>query len=229
MWGICEDNRLKIGVGLSFYEDLESLKHTMPTYTSHVDYVFAIDGRYSFFEGNDFSSQETQDYVKSFPNVIYEQFVGMEHDKRQKYVDLASKYKCDALFIIDSDEGILEANWDLFYKSVEERIKQYPSENFFGVDFRYTPPDFKPAEFCPYPRIWARPQECSYYKAHCIFRGLQGLTRSSSQTPKIEGLKMFAGDNFRSDEYLRSISAYQQKMIDHEIPIRHALRDNKVF
>jgi len=214
-------------VGLCFYEDLESLKHTLPTYVNDVDYVFAIDGRYSLYEGNDFSSQETQDYVKSFPNVIYEQFIGMEHDKRQQYVNLAAKYKMDALLIIDSDEGILEANWDLFYKSAEERFKQYPSENFFGVDYRYTPPDFKPTEYSPYPRVWARPEECEYYRAHCIFKSRVGggPVRSSSLTPKIDGLKMFAGDDYRSNEYLRSISKYQSKMLDYELPIRHALRD----
>lgn len=214
-----------IGVGLSFYGDLESLKRGVPTYTDKVDYIFAIDGRYSLFDGPDYSSQETIDYLKQFPNVILKQFVGMEHDKRQQYVNLAAEYKCDYLLIIDSDEYILpDADWDLFLENCDKVTKAHPSENFFGVNFRYTPEGYKREEFSPFPRLWARPEECSYYKTHCIFKGKSGSPlRSSSGGPRIEGIKMAMGDNLRSQEYLKSVSEYQRKMLDYEIPIRNSL------
>lgn len=222
---------MNIDVGLCFYNDLESLKHSVPTYQEHVDKIFAIDGRFEYFESDkDYSDPEVVEYLESFDNVILDKFVGMEHDKRNRYVKLAGENNADALLIIDSDDYVLEADWDLFYKSAEERIKQYPNENFLGVDFRYTPEGYQPIQFTPYPRLWARPNECEYYKAHCIFRGKNGgPVRSSARVPKIEGIKFASGDDYRSQEYLTKISKYQGKMIDYEIPIRHALRDHGVF
>ena len=223
---------MNIDVGLCFYNDLESLKHSVPTYQEHVRYIHAVDGRFQDFESDkDYSDPEVIEYLKSFDNVKTDRFVGVEHDKRNRYVKLAAKYKADALLIIDSDDYVLEAAWDLFYKSVEERIKQYPNENFFGIDFRYTPPNFKPVEYTAIPRLWARPSECEYYKAHCIFKSNigGGPLRSSDTAPKILGIKCASGDDYRSEEYLNKISKYQGKMIEYEIPIRHALRDNKVF
>jgi len=114
----------------------------------------------------------------------------------------------------------------LFYKSAEERFKQYRLDNFFGVDFKVTPPGFEPAEYSPYPRVWARPEECEYYRAHCIFKNRSTMVRSSAYAPKIEGLMFASGDNYRSDEYLNKICKYQGKMLSYELPIRHALRDN---
>lgn len=214
-----------IGVGLSFYGDLESLKRGLPTYADKVDYIFAINGRYSFFDGPDYADDGSEEYLKQFPKVILKRFVGMEHDKRQQYVNLAAEYDCDYLLIIDSDEYVLpNADWDLFKKNCDIITKAYPSENFFGVNFRYTPDDYKREEFSPYPRLWARPGECSYYKTHCIFQGKNGgPLRSSAKAPRIEGIKLAMGDNLRSNEYLKSVSQYQQKMLDYEIPIRKSL------
>ena len=218
---------LYIDVGLCFYNDLGSLKHSVPTYQENVRKIHAIDGRFQWFESDkDYSDPEVIEYLQSFDNVEISQFVGLEHDKRNQYVKLAGENKADALLIIDSDDYVLEADWDLFYKSAEERIKQYPTENFFGVEFRYTPPNYPRPEYTPYPRLWARPNECEYYKAHCIFRGKNGgPTRSSSRTPKIDGLRFASGDDYRSTEYLQKISKYQGRMISYEIPVRHALRD----
>ena len=218
---------MNIDVGLCFYNDLNSLRNSLPTYVNHIRKIYAIDGRFADFESDeDYSTEETINYLKQFKNVEISQFVGTEHDKRQQYVDLAAKNKADALLIIDSDELVLEANWDQFYKSAEERIKQYPNDNFFAVDFRYTPEGFKPEEYSPLPRLWARPNECKYYRAHCIFQGKDGgIIRSSAFAPKIEGIKFTSGDNFRSREYLDKIVSYQRKMLDYELPIRHALRD----
>lgn len=220
------NHKIKIGVGLCFYNDLESLKRGMPTYAPFVDYVFAIDGRFEYFKGDDYSSEETANYVRSYPNVIYERFIGMEHDKRQRYVDLAVKHQCDFILIIDSDEYILTADWDLFKENVVKVSKLYPGNNFFGIMNKYTPDGFKPEDYSPYPRLWARPQECEYWKAHCIFRNKSygNPVRSSSGGPIVEGLKMAAGDNMRTPEYLKAISEYQRRMLDYEIPIRQSLR-----
>ena len=211
---------MKLGTGLIFYNDLQSLKRGIPSFIDGVDQVYAIDGRFSLYSGKDYSEPEVIEYLKSFDKVIIDQFIGMEHDKRQRYVNLAKENKCDAIFIIDSDEYILEADWELFKKNIEIKAREYPNQNFFGVNFRYTPTEFYPPEYSPYPRVWIRPEECSYFKAHCIFQGKQGITRSSAGGPVIEGMKMTGNDDLRSKEYLNSVCKYQEKMLEYEIPIR---------
>jgi len=218
---------MKIGVGLCFYEDLDSLKRCLPLISPNVDYIFAIDGRFSLLEGNDFSSQETQDYVKSFPNVIYEQFVGMEHDKRDKYVRLCEKYNCDVLFIHDSDEFALpETDWTLFKKSIEDNIKKHPNLHYFSIDMLYTPPDFKGTpEYTPYPRVWVNLKNLGYYKCHNLFSNGVSVTKSGgSPLVRLEGMKMAMGDDLRSHEYLDKVCKYRDKLLEYEQPIREAYR-----
>lgn len=219
-----------IAVGLCFYNDLESLKRGVPTYADDVDYIFAIDGRFSLYDGPDYSTPETVEYLKSFPNVIYDQFIGMEHEKRQRYVELCKKHNIDYLLIIDSDEYILtNADWKTFKGNAEKANLEHPNDNFFGIDFRYSQESIKPELFSPFPRLWIRPQECEYYKTHCFFKNRSGVVRSSSYAPKVEGIRMGLGDELRTPEYLNSISRYQGKMLDYEIPIRHELRGQKVY
>lgn len=220
------NDKIKIGVGLCFYKDLASLKRGLPTYAPFVDHVFAIDGRFSYFSGDDYSEPETIDYLNSFDNLIYERFIGMEHDKRQRYVDLAAKHGCNFLLIIDSDEYVLQADWDLFKENAVEISKAYPGDNFLGVLVRYTPEGFIPEEFSNYPKLWARPEECEYYKAHCIFKNKNygGVVRSSSNCPTVGGIRLDWNDKLRTTEYLKGIHDYQQRMLSYEVPIRERLR-----
>ncbi|HSA75491.1 MAG TPA: hypothetical protein VLE21_04815 [Candidatus Nitrosocosmicus sp.] len=208
---------MKIAVGYCYYNDVESIKRGIPTFVNSVDYVFAIDGKFSLREGEDYSNDGSTEYLEQFKNVIIRKFVGMEHDKRNQYLDLAREYEIDVLLIIDSDEYVLEADWDLFRKNLEN-VK----ENISGVKFYYNEKDWT-----PYPRIWKRPNEIRYYKTHNIFR-VQGNLIRSPVVKHVEGISMGMGDDLRSDEYLKGTSEYQRKMLDYEIPIRHALRDGKL-
>jgi hypothetical protein len=216
---------IKIGIGLCFYEDLQSLKRCLPLISPHVDYIFAIDGRFSLCEGNDYSSKETQDYVKSFPNVVYEQFIGMEHEKRNRYVRLAAEYGCDVLMVHDSDEFVIEdrTDWDKFKKDIEYKLERYPRLHFFSIEMLYTPPEFHPPEYTPIPKLWTHLDILEYYKCHNIFRNIQtGETCRAGETHLvvIDGLKQAWDDKLRSQEYLDQVCKYQGKMLDYEIPLR---------
>jgi len=213
--------KMKFAVGLCFYNDLESLKRGLPTYADKVDHIFAIDGRYSLFDGDDYSTQETIDYLKSYPNVILDRFVGYEHDKRNRYLALCDKHKVDFLLIIDSDEYVEKgADWKTFKRNCIESAKNHPEENFFGVDYNYSP-KMDEANYSPYPRLWARPSDVEYHTAHCIFK-VKGNSprRSSSSVPKIAGLTMCGDDDLRDVFYRNSVRKYQERMIEYEIPFR---------
>lgn len=217
-----------IGVGLCFYNDLDSLRRGMPTYANEVDYIFAIDGKFSLLAGDfkDYSEPEVADYVKSYPNVIYEKYMGLEQDKRQKYVDLAVKYKCDFLLIIDSDEYIEWVSWKLFLKNAVAMALKHPEENWFGVQIRMTPNNITPVLYDIYPRLWARPEETEYYKCHCMFRlkDQSRVLKSSSLSIPVSGMKIGWDDELRTTQYIESILAYQFWLMRYEQPIKEELR-----
>lgn len=211
---------MKIGVGYCYYNDIESIKRGITTFVNNVDYVFAIDGRFSLRDGDDFSTDGSTEFLEKYKNVIIEKFVGMEHDKRQRYIELCKKYDIDVLLIIDTDEFVLEADWLTFKQNLIENLES--PENIHGVKFYYNEKDWT-----PYPRIWIRPNEISYYKTHNIFRVQGNLIRSPVVKP-IFGISMGMNDNLRSEEYLKKTSEYQKKMLDYEIPIRQDYRNGKL-
>ena len=211
---------MKIGVGYSYYNDLESIKRGFPTFVNDVDFIFAIDGRYSLRDGSDYSDDGSTEYLAQFPNTIIRKYIGMEHDKRQQYVNLAQEMGVDFIIIIDSDEFVFNADWKLFRDNLS-KLKD-STDYIHGVKFYYNEKDFT-----PYPRIW-RVGKVKYYKTHNIFDVDGSLIRSPPNLKTVDGISMGMDDNLRSEEYLKATSEYQKKMLDYEIPIRHALRDGKL-
>ena len=204
---------MKTAIGYSYYNDLEPIKRGIPTFINEVDYVFAIDGRFSLREGPDYSDDGSTEYLSGFPNVLFRKFVGMEHDKRQQYIEMAKEHNISVLIILDTDEYIVEADWPLF-KSNLEKLLDNP-QNMHGLECYYNATDTT-----PYPRIWVRPQEISYYHAHCIFNVNGQIMRSPSAIKSVKGVKMRMDDTLRDEEYLKKTSEYQGRMIEYEKPIR---------
>ena len=203
---------MKIGIGYCYYNDVESIKRGIPTFVNDVDYIFAIDGKFSLREGSDYSIDGSTEYLESFDNVIIEKFVGMEHDKRQKYIDLAVKHKVDVLIIIDSDEYVSEADWPLFKQNLEKILDS--NENIHGVNF------FTDNNITQYPRIWIRPHQIKYWNAHCLFEVNGNVMRSPKSLEPVLGITLKMDDSMRSEEYLKETSNYQYKMISYEKPFR---------
>jgi hypothetical protein len=212
-------HKITIAIGYSYYNDLESIKRSIPTFINNVDFVFAIDGRYSLREGTDYSDDGSTEYLSQFPNVIIKKFVGMEHDKRNQYVELAEELDVDYLIILDTDEFILEPDWETFRENLYQLRNS--QNKIHGIKCWYAQ-----NEWTPYPRIW-RVGHVRYYKTHNIFNVDGSLIRSPPNLKTVEGVSMGMDDNLRSEEYLKKSSEYQRKMLDYEIPIRHALRDGK--
>ncbi|UVF62278.1 glycosyltransferase [Nitrososphaeria virus YSH_462411] len=213
-------HKITIGVGYSYYNDLESIKRSIPSFADNVDFIFAIDGRYSFRDGSDYSDDGSTEYLSGFPNTIIRKYVGMEHDKRQQYVEMAEEMELDFLIIIDSDEFIFDADWETF----RENLYQLRNSNQYihGIKCYYNSKDWT-----PYPRIW-KVGKVKYYKTHNIFDVDGSLIRSPPNLKTVEGISMGMDDSLRSEEYLLKTSEYQKKMLEYEIPIRHALRDGKL-
>ena len=201
-----------IGIGYCFYNDVESIKRGIPTFIDNVDYVFAIDGKFSLREGEDYSNDGSTEYLQQFKNVIIEKFVGMEHDKRQKYIDLAVQNKVDVLIIIDSDEYVSQADWVEFRNNLEKIISS--EDNIHGVNF------FTDGNITQYPRVWIRPHQIKYWNAHCLFEVNGNVIRSPKNLKPVLGITLQMDDSKRSEEYLKETTNYQYKMISYEKPFR---------
>jgi len=214
-----------LAVGYSFYNDLQSIKRSIPSFIDGVDIVFAIDGKY---EGNpnpdDYSTDGSAEYLQSFDKVVLDKFVGKEQDKRQRYLNLCKEYDCDYLLIIDSDEYVIKADWKSFKENMYRLTGQYSNQSFFGVAFVVD----GSGGVCAYPRLWYKPYCIEYHNAHCIFKDNRNgtITRSSSATATkylIEGITCTMDDTLRSKEYLQNTVEYQKKMIEAERPFRKSL------
>ena len=201
-----------IGIGYCFYNDVESIKRGIPTFIDNVDYVFAIDGRFSLREGEDYSNDGSTEYLQQFKNIIIEKYVGMEHDKRQRYIDLAVKNKVDVLIIIDSDEYVSKADWVVFRENLSNILES--EDNIHGVNF------FTDNNITQYPRIWIRPHQIRYWNAHCLFEVNGNVIRSPKNLKPVDGITMMMDDSKRSEEYLKDTTNYQYKMISYEKPFR---------
>ena len=203
---------MKIGIGFCYYQDVESIKRGMPTFVNDVDYIFAIDGKFSLRNGPEYSTDGSTEFLQQFKNVIIEKFIGMEHDKRQRYIDLAVKHKVDVLIIIDSDEYVSNADWKLFRENLEKILDS--DQNIHGVNF------FTDNNITQYPRIWIRPHQIKYWNAHCLFEVNGNVIRSPKCLKPVLGITLQMDDSMRSEKYLKDTTDYQYKMISYEKPFR---------
>ena len=203
---------MKIAIGYCYYNDLKSIQRGLPTLVNEVDLIFAVDGKFSLRDGPDYSTDGSTEFLESFPNVIIEKFVGMEHDKRQRYVELAVKYDIDVLIIIDSDEYVSEADWKTFKQNLEKILDS--EDNIHGVNF------FTDNNITQYPRIWIRPHQIRYWNAHCLFEVNGNVMRSPKSLKPVLGITLMMDDSLRSEDYLKDTTNYQYKMIEFERPFR---------
>jgi len=216
---------MTLGVGYSYFQDIESIRRGFPTFANHVDYVFAIDGKYAGNPApNDFSVDGSTEFIKQWKNVIHRQFLGHEFEKRQQYCNLCKEFGCDYLLIIDTDEYVVEADWDLFKSNIEAQISTNPHSSFFGVPFIVD----GSGGISYFPRLWFKPYLIEYYKTHCIFKdGRTGMLVTSGSaakhSPVIEGITLTMDDSLRKPENIKNTYEYQLKMIEMEKPTRDKL------
>lgn len=192
------------------------MKRTIESIYDHVDNIIAVDGKFSLRPGSseDYSTDGSNEYLQSLKKVTVKKFTGYEHDKRNIYMEEATKLKADAVLIIDTDEYIT-GDWDTFKESLKEKIDN--SHNFLNIPLHYTPKDTTPC-----PRICIRPHEVRYWKTHNITSINGNLSRIKSKT-NLEGIFIQNDDTLRNPQWVKDTYEYQVKMITHEIPFRKSV------
>lgn len=222
MQGRKRDERPMLAVGYNFYEkSLATVQRGIESVKSHVDYIFAIDGRYTdeygtplFPDSEPLSHPLVREYLQRIPNVILVDLPANETTKRGKYLSMCQELDCEYLLILDGDEFVLpESDWQSFKHNLEQCK---PDCNIYGIKYEYSYPTHHDAT--NYPRLWFKPWEMEYHGAHCLFKNkVTGVvTKSSSGSPLIEGIRMAGDDSLRSREYQLQSFEYQSFLIEEE-------------
>ncbi len=191
-----------LDVGFCFYEtSLETVKRAIESVKDHVRYIFAIDGKFEFFESNnELSSSEIRDYLGTIKNVILEDFPNRkENEKRQQYMNLCMDLMSDYLLILDADEYMTdECDWDKAYAHMRQLYDHEINPKIFGVVMRSGRKENS------YPRIWRRPFLIQYTMTHNFWKFHDGtIMKSTVSNNAIRGMYMKGNDKARDPEYVK--------------------------
>ena len=210
-------DNLIVSVGLSIYQDCQSVRRLIPSIHKQVDYIIVVDGRYPGFgyEGSSgLSTDGTREYLLQFPRI---RLIDMPNSgqvaKRTRYLTEAGKYKTDVLIVLDADEWIEERNkggWSEFRRDVAEILDEEnrglgPVHNVFGIWERYGDPD----QFQHNPRVILKPGQCEYYHHHNFIRNRSKRYREWMEPPISQGLVLRGNDDLRSKKREQRMTEYE--------------------
>lgn len=202
--------------GICTYND-PSIFRLLDSLPESVDKI-VIDGRFAFNPNSqELSDKSIRDKILEYKNITLIDAPNLsEPEKRQIYLT-GNNHKY--LFIIDSDEYIIVAEWERFYDFIKT-LDSGIHDIFYEVDHCNGSTS--------YPRLWVNPSEWKYVHTHNIFKNEKlGLILKSGDTKgrQCPAVLCGMGDEMRSPEYLKDTFEYQKKMIEYELPFRHAYRD----
>lgn len=211
---------LSLDCGFCFYEDsLETVKRSIESIRYHVRYIFAIDGKFEFFEADrELSTTEVREYLKSVPNVILIDCPNRkENEKRQKYFDKAQDYLSDWLIILDADEYITEsADWDAVHRELDKEYDRETLPKLYGIRIK--------KGF--FPRMMRRPYLIQYTKTHNFFQFKtdRSIYKSTTDFSPIHNIEIAGNDKLRDKEYLAKSLDYQVRLMAYEKPFKEEYR-----
>lgn len=201
---------------------METVKRAIESVKDNVRYIYAIDGKFEFYESDELlSSPDVRDYLQSIDNVVLVDFPNrLENEKRQQYLELCEKNLSDWLLILDADEFIThETNWDFVYANLLENTNKEKIPGIFGVTIK--PYNDSDKEF-GYPRLWRAPYLIKYLKTHNFwqYKTDGSIYRSSVNWPIIKDIFMKGNDKLRDKDYLDKSYDYQVKLMKYEKPFK---------
>lgn len=211
---------MALDCGFCFYEDsLETVKRSIESIRHSVRHIFAIDGKFEFYESDRLlSAPEVREYLKSVPNVILIDYPDRkENEKRQKYLDLAQEYLSDWLIILDADEFITKnTDWIRVYEELKQEHFKLVLPKIYGVRIR--------KGF--FPRLWLRPYLIQYTKTHNFFQFKtdKSIYKSSTDFQPIHDIEIRGDDKLRDEQYTKKAYEYQKRLMAYEKPFKEEYR-----
>jgi len=213
-----------LDVGFCFYEtSISTVKRAIESVKDHVRYIFAIDGKYEFFESDEpLSGQGVRDYLRGIPNCILIDFPNRkENEKRQQYLNLCQNFMSDFLLILDADEFITdETNWDEMYAHMRQIHDREITPKIYGVIMRHGKKE------ASYPRIWLRPFLIQYMMTHNFWKFMTdgSIWKSQITFPPIRSIYMKGDDKDRTEDYVKKAYEYQLRLMKYEEPFKKQYR-----
>lgn len=224
---------LKIGIGLSCYQDFDSLRRMLMSCQQYpIDKIIAVDGRYDGYPTKEeYSDQDVLDLFDSFQTKVEVfPYAGNQNAKRQIYFDNAKNL--DVLIVMDTDEYFLpkQTNWPLFVEDMEQKIR----DNAHTYKQAYCLPVYllnKGVQKMPdgyhenLPRIFNRPTELRYVDDHFSIRNkTTGVLMSFEGNSVVQHITMGHDHNLRSKQYKANTEKYENELIEYENSIRDKRR-----
>ena len=220
---------ISLDVGFCFYEtSLKTVQRAIESVKDHVDHIFAIDGKFEFFQSDDeLSSTEIRDYLSKIDNVVLVDYPNRkENEKRQVYLELANDHQSDYLLILDADEYVTsDTDWTKVKMYLDYHYAESILPKIWGVEFRVTYDSDKKKKNIGLPRIWQRPYLIQYLKTHNFWKFSDGnIWKSQINFTKIPHIYMKGNDKDRDSEYVKKVYDYQVKLMKYEKPFKAEYR-----
>jgi hypothetical protein len=230
---------LRIGIGLSFYEDFDSLRRMLMSCQSYpIDLIIAVDGPYKGYPvpaKSTHSSQRVLDLFQSFqtPYDIWDGCLKDQNEKRQTYFDKAKDSGLDIIIVMDTDEYFIheQTNWPLFMEDLEQKIK----DDAHTWKQAYCLPVYlkdkgteqmKQGYYENLPRIFYRPWELRYVDDHYTIRNKKtGVMMTFEGNSVISNIAMGHDHNLRTKQYNANTKKYEEELIEYENSVRDKRRE----
>jgi hypothetical protein len=229
---------LRIGIGLSFYEDFDSLRRMLHSCQSYpIDKIIAVDGRYEGYPNKTlYSSKECIDLFKTSqtPFQIYKLADKSQNAKRQVYFDEAKTHDLHCLIVMDSDEYFLtdKTNWSLFIEDLRQRITDnahtYKQAYCIPVTLGHKGIEKMPEGYTEnLPRLFYKPYDLQYVDDHYTIRNKKtGVMMTFEGNVTLPHIAMGHDHSLRTNEYNANTKKYEEELIEYENSVRDKRRED---
>jgi len=196
---------MKIGIGMIFFDDLNSLEHCLPTLEA--DTIYAIDGRFKdFLSPHSLSTDGSREFLKSFNNVKLIDAPDLSQvDKRNIYL---KECKEDFIFMVDSDHWI-EGNWNEFREEIDTKVNE---KNGYGYWFLVE--DVTRKKIHQQCLGYYKPNEVTYRHRHDWFeaQGERILPKShNGKYTELHSLKVYNDQSLRTSKRRHEGNLWRRK------------------
>lgn len=227
---------LKIGIGLSFYNDFDSLQRMLLSCQSYpIDKIIAIDGKYEGYPSKQmYSDKEVLDLFKTSqtPYHIYKVAEKSQNEKRQAYFDAAKEHDLDVIIVMDSDEYFLheKTNWPLFMDDLRDKIANH-AHTYVQCYCIPTYLTHKGIEKMPdayvenLPRVFHQPWKLTYVDDHYTIRNkTTGVIMTSTSNQVLEHIALGHDHTLRTKQYKANTKKYEEELVEYENSVRDKRR-----
>lgn len=229
---------LKIGIGLSFYNDFDSLRRMLMSCQQYpIDLIIAIDGRYDIHPSkNMLSERQVRDLFKAYqtPYKIVDAPNLNQNAKRQIYFDKAAEYGLDVIIVMDSDEYFIhkETVWSEFLASLHQKIRQNEQTYvqcycipvlLIDKGIQKMPEGYTEN----LPRVFYKPHTLQYVDDHYSIRNKKtGILMTTQSNQVLRCIMMGHDHKLRTKTYNENCKQYEDDLIVFENENRTKRRDD---